>query len=375
MADRQILYTLENVTTVDHLNMQQNYYLALSRLMGELISAPALGGFLCTPTVVPSLNVDIGAGEIYSQQATDATDYGVAPNEIPANPALILKQGIYNGATFATPAPATPGDSIKYLIQIAFDEVDNVNESRLFKVGGVQNVDTKRQDVALVQIKAGTPAPVPVIPTPDIGFEGAWVITVAYGQTTVTALDIAQYTNAPFFGAAYNLSIQDMLSKVEAAATYLTIANAAATYLSIVNAANTYAQRPNVGNNGYFTETSSALTGVSTSLTLVPLNTATWVSGGVMNIPFTGFFIGSVSVTATVTTASPDTVSVLVRVNGSTVIGIQDMTFDQSGTLQWSVPFGASVAAGDTIEVVAQQSIASLADVQITWFNSCAVAN
>lgn len=375
MADRQIIYTLENVTTVDHLNMQQNYYIALSRLMGELINSPALGGFLCTPTVVPSLNVDIAAGEIYSQQVTDATDYGVAPNDIAANPALILKQGIYNGGTFSTPAPATPGDSIKYLIQIAFDEVDNVNESRLFKVGGVQNVDTKRQDIALVQIKAGTPAPVPVVPTPDIGFEGAWVITVAYGQTTVTAPDIAQYTNAPVFGSSYNLAIQDMLSKVEAAATYLTIANAAATYLSIVNAAATYAPRPNVGNNGYVAESTSPLTAVGTSPTLLPLNPTTWISGGAVNIPFTGLFDGVAVVNCTVNTVSPDTISVVVIVNGVTIIGGVDMTFDQSGTLQWTVPFSAAVNAGDTIEVVASQSVASLADATVIWFNIKAIAN
>lgn len=225
MADRQLIYTLENVTTVDHLNMQQNYYLALSRLMGELISSPAIGGFLCTPTVVPSLNVNVAAGEIYSQQVTDATDYGVAPNDIPANAALILKQGIYNGGTFSTPAPVTVGDSINYLIQIAFQTTDNVNQSRLFKVGGIQSVNTVRQDLAIVQIKTGVPAPTgtQVTPTPDVGFIGAWVITVAYGQTTVTALDIAQYPNAPFFGAAYNGAIQNMVQKPPYAgsATYL----------------------------------------------------------------------------------------------------------------------------------------------------------
>lgn len=223
MADRQLIYTLEQLTTVDMLQTQQNYYIALSRFMQEIVNPNALGGFLCTPTAVPSLNVDIGTGEIYITAPIDTTDYGVAPNDIPADATPILKQGIYNGGTFSTPAPVTVGESINYLIQIIFQEVDNELQPRLFKVGGTLNVNTIRQDKAIVQIKAGTPAPTgtQVTPTPDAGFIGAWVITVAYGQTTVTSGNISQYSGAPFFGSSYGAAIQDMITKTQADAQFL----------------------------------------------------------------------------------------------------------------------------------------------------------
>jgi len=223
MADRQLIYTLEQLTTVDMLQTQQNYYIALARFMQEIVNPNALGGFLCTPTVVPSLNVDIGNGEIYVTEPTDTTDYGVSPNDIPADATPILKQGIYNGGSFSTPAPVTVGDSINYLIQITFQEIDDELQPRLFKVGGTVNVNTIRQDLAIVQIKAGTPAPTgtQVTPTPDAGFIGAWVITVAYGQTTVMSGDISQYTGAPFFGSAYGGAIQDMITQTQADAQFL----------------------------------------------------------------------------------------------------------------------------------------------------------
>ena len=223
MADRTLIQTQEQLTTVDSLNSQQNYYIALSRFMGELVDFPALGGFLCTQTVVPSLNVLIGAGEIYSQEATDTTDYGTPPNDIPADPTLILKQGIYYGGEFATPAPVTIGDSINYLIQIAFQELDGVPEPRVFFTGPVTTINTQRQDIAVVEIKAGTPAPTGTqgTPTPDAGFVGAWVITVAYGQTTVTSGNISQYSGAPFFGAAYGGALQDFLTLAIANGRYV----------------------------------------------------------------------------------------------------------------------------------------------------------
>lgn len=223
MADRQLIYTLEQLTTVDMLQTQQNYYIALSRFMQEIVNPNALGGFLCTPTAVPSLNVDIGTGEIYITAPIDTTDYGVAPNDIPADATPILKQGIYNGGTFSTPAPVTVGESINYLIQITFQEIDNDLQPRLFKVGGTINVNTIRQDNAIVQIKAGTPAPTgtQVTPSPDAGFIGAWVITVAYGQTTVTSGDISQYSGAPFFGSSYGGALQDMITQTQADAEFL----------------------------------------------------------------------------------------------------------------------------------------------------------
>jgi len=232
MSDRQIIYDQEQGTVGDVLQMQQNYYIGLSRLMGQLINYPALGGFLCTPTSPASFGVNIGDGEIYSQEVTDATDYGVAPNDIAADPTLIVKQGIYYAGTFSAPAPVTIGYSINYLIQVGFEETDGSPQSRIFFTGPALTVNTVRQDLGVVQIKAGTAATTgtQVTPTPDVDFVGAWVITVNYGDTAVLSGAISQYPNAPFFGASYGGAIQNMVQAPPfAAPAYVMTANLVST--------------------------------------------------------------------------------------------------------------------------------------------------
>jgi hypothetical protein len=223
MADRQIWYFQQQVVGNSLLQMQQNNYIGLSRLMGELINYPALGGFLCTPTSPASLNVNIAAGEIYSQEQTDSTDYGMPPDYIPADDTLIVKQGIAYGTSFATPAPVTVGYSINYLIEIGFQETDGVPQSTVFYTGPAQTVNTVRQDLGIVQIVAGAAAPTgtQTTPTPDSGFIGAWVVTVEYGQTSVLTGNISQYPDAPFFGSSYGGAIQDMLTKTDAAQDFV----------------------------------------------------------------------------------------------------------------------------------------------------------
>ncbi len=66
--------------------------------------------------------------------------------------------------------------------------------------GAAQN--TQRLQRVQLQLKAGTPANTGTQTTPavDSGWVGLYVVTVAYGQTTVTSGNISTYPAAPFVG-------------------------------------------------------------------------------------------------------------------------------------------------------------------------------
>lgn len=203
MSNRIIVSPEEILFSSDVLKTNKNIYVGLGRSLDAIIgSTTQLNGFPCTPTIPASLDVSVGSGEIYIQEPTDPTAYGV----LPVDNAPIVKQGIFDGADLSITPPVTPGNSINYLIQIGFQELDSGATSRAFYNSSNPSspifnvVDTDRLDNAVVQLKAGVPAPTgtQVTPTPDAGFIGAWVVTVANGQTTITSPNISVYTNAPF---------------------------------------------------------------------------------------------------------------------------------------------------------------------------------
>jgi len=175
-------------------------------VLGTGIGNPTLArGLPCTPISPPGMSVVIGPGVFYSFQFLDATAYGVLPVDTNVNH-MQYKQGInLNPQTFATPAPVTaPGDSQIYLIQGEFQTQDVNNVSRPYFNSADptmpifnSNYDT-REDLVFLSVKAGTPAPSPVAPTPDAGFTALYYVTVAYGQTSVISGNITVAPGAPF---------------------------------------------------------------------------------------------------------------------------------------------------------------------------------
>lgn len=198
---RAITYDGEIPQTSDILASNKHPMVGLafaSRAMfGE---GPAIHGFACQQTQpAASLFVTVGPGSIYAVDAVDATAYG----DLGIDATTVLKQGIsYLTQTFATPAPVTGGQSINYLIEIALQDADGGSQPVQFYNGGnaptLTTKNTTRLVPATVQIKAGTAAATgtQVTPSPDAGFTGVWVITVANGQSTVTASNIVLLTPA-----------------------------------------------------------------------------------------------------------------------------------------------------------------------------------
>lgn len=202
--------------------------------LGKLIEAvfgasSLLHGFACAATAPASMEVKVGAGQVFSLQNIDATPYGSLAADVIHQ---IVKQGLsLDEVELACPAPLTVGYSINYLVQIAFSETDtdptlrtyyNADEPTDPWLGPNNNAvpdATRRKAGALVQVKAGVAATTDTqsTPAPDAGYIGAWVVTVDYGQTTITAPDIALYPSAPFTSD----TLQSKISEASGDARYL----------------------------------------------------------------------------------------------------------------------------------------------------------
>ena len=203
--DRTIVYYGEVAQNQDILQSEMNAYNAFGHLISSILGQTTqVNGFACTATSpTPSLAVTIGVGELYILEPTDTTQYGDAPpNGFAPDSTPLMKQGILSQSTnLSVTAPVTSGQSINYLVQVAFSEVDGDEASRQFYSAPVyRTVFQLRQDKVILSAKAGSPATTGTqsTPSPDAGYTGLWVVTVAYGQTTVTSSNISQYASTTF---------------------------------------------------------------------------------------------------------------------------------------------------------------------------------
>ncbi|WP_244125697.1 hypothetical protein [Burkholderia gladioli] len=186
-------------------------------------------GLACAPTSPAGMTVQIGKGEIYQLENLEATTCGTLPADTTDQ---ILKQGIqletYTSSAFAP--PGTSGQSISYLIEAQYQDSDisldpttgnapvvlqfyNADSpstpwSGPGNTGATSN--TFRDGVVAFQVKAGIPGTsgTQATPSPDTGWVGLWVITVAFGQTSITSANIAQYSGAPILPSGLLQSVQ-----------------------------------------------------------------------------------------------------------------------------------------------------------------------
>lgn len=210
--DRQFVYAGQIPLETDILSTNQNVYIALGKLAATLFGTgqAVVNGFGCIPTAPASMSINVAAGEIYSQQNIDSSNYSALSADTTHQ---IMKQGLLlDGQTISLTAPTTTGQSVAYLVQVAFQELDSgakvlqyYNSSNPAQsYSGVSNSGqaqpTVRQNTCVISVKAGVPANTgsQATPTPDIGYIGLWVVTVANGQTTIQSQHITQYLSAPF---------------------------------------------------------------------------------------------------------------------------------------------------------------------------------
>lgn len=167
-------------------------------------------GAPCTATTPASMSVLVGAGRIYQMAPLEPTAWA----SLPADSTSILKQGILTGpgTTLACPAPITAGQSINYLVEGQYQELDlnpatlsywnAANPQQPFSGAGNLGVaqPTIRAGQFVVQVKAGVAAATgsQVTPTVDAGFIPLYVVTSTNGATTLTAGNISVAAGAPF---------------------------------------------------------------------------------------------------------------------------------------------------------------------------------
>lgn len=204
---------------VDFLQAQQYAMQALGLLALDLLgTTTCASGLSCGPTSPASMNVTIQPGRIYQLENLEQSAWGqyMAAGGLPADTNAnhdILKQGILmDPATLTATAPVTVGYSQNFLVEATYQDSDtNSTTVNLYNVSNptvplTATINTERAGLCSLTLKAGTPATTgsQTTPAPDSGYIGLWVITVAYGQTTITSGNITPYLPSSFIPATLN---------------------------------------------------------------------------------------------------------------------------------------------------------------------------
>jgi hypothetical protein len=208
--DRIMVYPGAIPLDTDLLATNRNMMVALGRLAQMVLGTqPVVDGLICTPTVPASMAVSVSPGSITQLSVVDATAYGSLPAD---SVDQLLKMGtILTPTTFSVQAPTTPGQTVAYLLEAAFQESDtnlvvlpyynasNPAQPYSGPANSGQQQATRRIQTVQLQLKAGTPATMgsQVTPAADSGWVSLYVVTVSYGQTSIDATSIAPAFGSP----------------------------------------------------------------------------------------------------------------------------------------------------------------------------------
>ncbi len=208
--DRPIVYPGAIPLDTDLLNTNRNVMKALGMLISATLgTSTVVSGLPVGPSSPAAMNVVVGPGSIFQLATVDAAAYGSLPAD---NADALMKQGInITSTTLAIPAPTTSGYAQSYLIEAALLEQDAApvvlpyynaaNPSSPYlgpgNAGTAQN--TVRAQTVQLQAKAGVPAAAGFQATPavDAGWVPLAVVTVSYGQASITAANIVAAPGAP----------------------------------------------------------------------------------------------------------------------------------------------------------------------------------
>jgi hypothetical protein len=211
--DRNIVYPGAIPLDSDLLSINRNTMIAIGYLMRATLGTnTAIDGLNCSPTLPASMSVQVGPGSIVQMSVVDTTSYGSLGADA-SDP--LMKMGI-NVVTqfFELQSPTNSGNSVNYLIQASFQESDQgltvlpyynaANPAQPYSgpTNSGQPQATSRNQIVQLQLKSGVPSSTgtQLTPTMDLGWIGLYVITAAYGQTAITAANIAILPTAPIIG-------------------------------------------------------------------------------------------------------------------------------------------------------------------------------
>ena len=208
--DRNIVYPGSIPLDTDLLETNRHAMVALGALMRAVLgTAPVIDGLAVEATTPPTMAVQVAAGSITQLATVDAAAYGSLAADAAS---ALVKMGInLVPVFFAVSPPTTSGQSVTHLVEAAFQEADidavvlpyynAANPAQPYLGPGNTGVaqNTRRVQLVQIQVKAGVPATTgtQVAPAVDAGWVGLATVTIAHGQTSVAAGDIAALFSAP----------------------------------------------------------------------------------------------------------------------------------------------------------------------------------
>jgi hypothetical protein len=196
------------------LQPQRNVEIALGFIMQAAFgTSTVIDGLAVVPTGPASMQVKVGPGSIIFATTVDTLTSGFGSLPLDNSDALV-KIGVNLTSTTmsALTAPGTAGQSQNWLLEAQFIEADGTpvvlpyynaaNPSVPFTGPGNAGTtnNTARTNRVQLQWKGGTAATTGTqnTPTPDSGWVGVAIVTVANGQSTIIAGNITPYSSAPY---------------------------------------------------------------------------------------------------------------------------------------------------------------------------------
>ena len=210
--DRVQNYNLQTPLTADDLNKERDYTaIALGKIVSALLGQGTvvsdLAATAVASTTVPTLQ--LSDGQLYELATLDPTAFGSLPvNSFPST-ANVMKQGLLlasrgDANTFELTPPGTSGESIIYLLEAQYADLDTDTQTITFyNVSDPTNPTTAtqprvREGTISFVLKAGIASSSPTAPSADAGYVPLYNIEVAYGQTVLSQSDITVASGAPF---------------------------------------------------------------------------------------------------------------------------------------------------------------------------------
>jgi hypothetical protein len=207
--DRNIVYPGSIPLDTDLLATNRHVMVALGALLQAVLGdSTTVDGLHVVPTVPASLAVEVSPGSLSELVPLEASAYG----SLPADGTELVKMATNLAPVALTlTAPTTPGQSVAWLIQAAFQESDtdavvlpyynaaNPAEPYLGPGNAGTAQATRRVQRVQLQAKPGVPAATgsQAAPAVDAGWLGLAVVTVAHGQASVDAGHIAARVDVP----------------------------------------------------------------------------------------------------------------------------------------------------------------------------------
>lgn len=210
--DRVQNYDLQTPLTADDLNKERDFTAIalgkiISALLGQGTVVSELGATAVASTTVPT--VQLADGQLYELATLDPTAFGSLSDTTFPSTATVMKQGLLLSSrgdtnTFQLTPPGTSGDSIIYLLEAQYADLDtDVQTITFYNTTSPGNPTTSseprvREGTIAFVLKAGIASGSPTAPSADAGYVPLYNIEVTYSQTVLSQSNITVAPGAPF---------------------------------------------------------------------------------------------------------------------------------------------------------------------------------